>query len=238
MQILKKLKNRSKSLETIEEVPQIVDRFSNLNKKVFFIEIGANDGVSADLIHDFIVRDRWEGILVEPVKFVFERLVKNYSKQKGLAFENIAIGEIDGTKEFYWLKKTDDKLPVFYDRLGSFVKDVLLYHKHAIPNIEDYIMVDQVKTLTFESLAKKHKVKKLDVVAIDTEGYDFEIIKLINYNELAPKLIIFENKHLKPEVYSESEKFLKSKGYIVYKRGGNSLAIKKNLKKKLNILTT
>lgn len=43
---------------------------NNLSKskkgKIFFIQIGANDGQWNDQIYKFIRRDRWSGILIEP----------------------------------------------------------------------------------------------------------------------------------------------------------------------------
>ena len=45
---------------------------NNLSKskkgKIFFIQIGANDGQWNDPIYKFIRRDRWSGILIEPQK--------------------------------------------------------------------------------------------------------------------------------------------------------------------------
>jgi hypothetical protein len=34
----------------------------------------------------------------------------------------------------------------------------------------------RVRTMTFASLARTHGIEKLDLVAVDTEGYDFEIL--------------------------------------------------------------
>ena len=52
-------------------------------------------------------------------------------------------------------------------------------------------MID-VPCLTFDSLVSKHGVTAVDLVQMDTEGYDFEIVKLIDLDRLRPRLIMYE----------------------------------------------
>lgn len=219
-------------------IDKIIDIYSRLKKDegIFFIEIGANDGVSVDPMHSFIVRDSWKGILVEPVPYVFKRLKENYRNNKDLKLENVAIAEKDGEMDFYSLEKTEnDNLPDFYDRIGTFDYKVMEYHKHAIPNIEDFIKIIKVPTLTFMSLLKKHNVKKVNVVMIDTEGYDYEIIKLIDFNNISPDIILFENKHLLNQDHKACCELLETKGYKVYGEGGNTIAVNNSVLSELNL---
>ena len=51
---------------------------AHLNEPIFFMNIGANDGLAGDPLREFIVTKGWNGILVEPVDYVFQRLVKAY----------------------------------------------------------------------------------------------------------------------------------------------------------------
>ena len=44
------------------------------------IQVGANDGITHDLIHKFIKRDQWQGVLLEPQLAVFARLQQLYHK--------------------------------------------------------------------------------------------------------------------------------------------------------------
>ena len=43
---------------------------------------------------------------------------------------------------------------------------------------------------------KKHNVNDISFILIDTEGYDYEIIKLIDFEKYKPSILIFEHKHL------------------------------------------
>ena len=57
---------------------------------VFFIQVGANDGVINDPLHPLVKSLKWQGILIEPQQRVFkDRLLKVYQDIPGLAFENV-----------------------------------------------------------------------------------------------------------------------------------------------------
>jgi len=57
-------------------------------KGMKFVQIGANDGLHHDFIHDFALKQSWQGLLVEPNPPVFERLKQNYqSISRNLSFE-------------------------------------------------------------------------------------------------------------------------------------------------------
>lgn len=54
-------------------------------KALHFIQMGANDGVSFDLLHPFVnktkTRFEWHGALVEPVPWIFDELKHNYVRE-------------------------------------------------------------------------------------------------------------------------------------------------------------
>jgi len=56
-----------------------------------FLQIGANDGLRNDPIREHILRNQWDGVLVEPIPGIFEILVNNYNKLPELEFVNAAI---------------------------------------------------------------------------------------------------------------------------------------------------
>ena len=60
-----------------------------------------NDGVFCDPLHDLVLRHNLSGLLVEPLRNLFERLKANYAGQPGIAFERCAIGRTDGEAALY-----------------------------------------------------------------------------------------------------------------------------------------
>lgn len=195
----------------------IISFWTKKDPNFFFIQVGSGDGIKEDLIHSYVIKFHWRGILLEPVRYVFEGLVRNYKDERNLIFENIAISDTTSVRNFYYLKETSDPLPSWYDMLGSFLIDNVLKHKRSIPNIEKYIVVEKVRTITVEDLIKKHNVKKLDLLYIDAEGYDYEILKQLRFSNIKPRMILFEHKHLKEDDYRQSQKLLRKNNYFLIK---------------------
>jgi hypothetical protein len=58
---------------------------------VFFIQVGSHTGQSRG---DYVrpkIKKGWSGVLIEPVKYLFERLKKHYGENPKLILENVAI---------------------------------------------------------------------------------------------------------------------------------------------------
>ena len=207
-----------------DDIDSIIDSFSRMKKDIYFIQVGANNSIIADPIRTFIIRDGWSGILVEPLKHIFDNLVENYRGKDNLIFENVAISDKDETRDLWYLKKTDDPMPPWYEGLGSFLPEVVLKSSKNIPNIAKYMTKEQVKCVTLETLIKKNNVKKIDVFTVDTEGYDFHIIKQIDFERFKPSIILYENKHLKDDEKKQCKKHLRKNGYKLIRKGGNTIA--------------
>lgn len=74
----------------------------------FFVQIGANNGLTDDPLRQFVTKHHWHGVLVEPQPQVFQQLLKNYEQEKQLAFENAAIADKDGTVRLFVADHRDD----------------------------------------------------------------------------------------------------------------------------------
>ncbi len=203
---------------------RLLSTFGRIRPDAFFIQIGSNDGVTFDPLHAEILKTRWRGIMIEPVPHIFHRLRQNCVRYKDrVVFENIAIASSDGSMPFYYLRPAADSekanLPVFYDLLGSFNRDIILSHAPYIPDIADRLVSTQVTCLTFESLCRKHDVKQVDLLHIDAEGYDFEILKSINFENYRPRILIFEHFHLTPADHATCRSQLRAHGYELLEWG-------------------
>lgn len=193
-------------------------------KDFFFIQIGSNDGKSGDPIFELVKKYNWAGILIEPVKYLFEKLKKNYKNNSNLTLINLAISKKNGSRKFYRLKMNNDNLPEWYDQIGSFYLKVLLKHKRHISNIEDYIISEDVECQSLKTLVKNNNISMIDLLHIDTEGYDFEILKMLKNIPCKPKMILYEHKHLSEINKWRSWRFIKRLGYKVHKVGMDSFA--------------
>ena len=193
-----------------------------------FVQVGANDGVGHDLLIDEVASRHWRGVLVEPVPYVFERLQANHGANPRLELDNVAIADVDGSRDLYYLDAAEPgaPLPAWYDKLGSFDRDVIAKHSPpAIPDFERRLRVEPVRCVTFDTLCRTHGLASIDLVQIDTEGYDFEIIKLIDLDRLTPRLVIYEHLHFDADTRAGSE-HMEARGYEEISDVVNTVALR------------
>lgn len=201
---------------------------------LFFIQIGSNDATHGDPLQIFLKDRRWNGIMIEPVNYVFKRLVAKYGELERFILENVAIAEINGNKDFYYLEESGDDLPVWYDQLGSFSLSTIMKHADFISDLDKRIKITPVECITFQTLCDKKAVKNIDLIHVDTEGFDYEILKLIDFQKYRPTLLIYEHKHLSETDKAAACSLLVDKAYEVIEVNSNDTAAasSESLKKK------
>jgi len=207
--------------------------FSNVDTdNFFFIQVGANDGKTNDPIYPYVIKYKLSGIAVEPQPDVFELLQETYKNNNNVVCMNAAISKITGTKPFYLVKESFKTNENFKRVTGiaSFNKKVLRRTlKNKIPkysNVDDYIQESLLNSFSLDDLIKNHDIKKIDMIQIDCEGYDYEIIKTINFDKFLPSIINFESNYLSDKDRKECEGMLESQGYRWFRYGGDTCAYK------------
>lgn len=211
---LKKAVFRFNTLRIEKKIRQV----SRRHKDFFFIQIGSNDGVSGDPIHKFVAEYGWRGLLIEPVPYLYQKLLTSYQGVSGLFFENVAIDKESGEKSFFYIKSADTAGKVFwYEKIGSFNKAHLLEHRDKIPDFNSRLTEEKVSCSTLKALLQKYHIAKINLLHIDAEGYDYEIIKTVPFAETKPQMILYENKHLNPGDKAACKNFLRSYGYKLIK---------------------
>lgn len=215
--------------------PKLIRKMVRFYPHAFFIQIGANDGDQLDPLREAVHGGQWRGIMVEPVPYVFKKLKSNNGHLADrIALENVAIATVCGSLPFWHLAQADDgeKLPRLYDAIGSFNKDVVLKHINFIPDIHNRLVCTRVNCVTFEELCRRNNVDAVDILQIDTEGYDFEIIKTIDFEKIKPTLLIYEHHHFDEATEKICQKFLCGKGYEFFKEGMDTWCLQTRSPKK------
>ena len=196
---------------TIYLEPFII-KYAKQDKEFFFLQIGANDGIRYDPIFNTVNELGIKGIVVEPVKEYYEDLVRNYSKNKNVIAENVAIYSEDEEISIYKVR-SNSGLPDWANGIASLDKRHHLKSNTPSENIVE----ERVKGIRFDTLFKKHKVEKIDFLQVDAEGYDYDLIKMFPFDRFRPKLIHFEHslrtKNMTYEQYDEITSHLIRMGY-------------------------
>jgi FkbM family methyltransferase len=209
----------------------IIQKYSHYKNNVTFIQIGSNNGKHGDPLYDSILTKKWQGILIEPIPYLFEELKKNYVENKdNLIFENSAIAHERGQLKFYRLQRSNlPNLPRWYEQLGAFNKEVVMKHRESIPSFDDLLVEDTVNAITFDDLLQKYTLPKVNLIHIDTEGYDFEILKMIPFASLNVELVMFEHIHLSDSDYKRAIRLMKKNGFKLCVKKRDTIALKKGL---------
>jgi FkbM family methyltransferase len=189
-----------------------------------FVQIGANDGVMNDPLYPLVKKYRLKGLLIEPMPDFIDRLRLNYSDQAQLRFENCAVSDEDGERDLFRVRQGSYKSE-YVAGLASFDRRVLLRHKKFYPGIEKQIEVLRVKTLTIDTLLKKHGIFTIDLLQVDTEGFDGEILRMVLARGITPAIINYEHRHLSFKEQDAVRDLLELKGYRFHFSRYDTLAI-------------
>lgn len=171
-------------------------------KNGFYIDIGAYHPYKHSNTY-LLYKAGWTGINVDPrpgSKGLFDSVRKLDKNVEA------GIGGSDGTMTYYIVDENST--------MNSFSKE----------NLERLNMLTQVKrteevpVFTVSSLLKKYpEVKAVDFMNIDTEGFEMEILKGIDFNApTAPKVISIEQNNVcsfEDVLHSTANKFLSEKGF-------------------------
>lgn len=182
---------------------------------VTFLQIGAFDGRQSDPLYQFITRYHWRGVLVEPMPDAFAKLQEAYRDEPQVQLQNVAVAQANGTKTLYHLRRDAAGLPTWAPMLASFDRDVVLRHGAQIPHIADLIETTDVRCLTLSALLTQTGLDQIDLLQIDAEGWDFEILKLVDFTRIKPAIINYEHAHLNPDDWDSAVGLLVRNGYSV-----------------------
>ncbi len=207
----------------------LIEQSITVDGKGAILQVGANDGLYDDPVHEIIAALNLSAILVEPLPDLFERLQKNYADQPHIYFENCAVSTQPGKAEIFRFCRNATHLPEWTQGMASFDKSILLKHSHwpGFQNIEQYIESVSVPVVTVGQLLRKHPdIKKIVALQIDTEGHDFDVVKSAVEAGCLPKIINYEHRHLSYLDQVACRELLSSHGYCFLSNAIDTLALR------------
>ena len=177
----------------------------------YFVEVGANDGVTQS--NTFLLERKfgWRGLLVEPC-------IQSYNKCKMIRGSNPLNTVINGA-----LVGSDDIKSIS----GDFVATENTVDYDSLMNSVGGTRKDTNKPLvevpayTLSALHKQYNLPNIDFMSLDVEGYEIEVLKGIDLSaDWSPKVFLIElYNHEKSEVFSMLEPYYKNCGnFTNYKK--------------------
>ena len=213
------------------KVEDIIQPLINKKKINKVIQVGANDGKSDDFLYKCL-NDNLNAILIEPINDAFLKLKKNYEKYTKINCLNLAIDIQNGSKEIfsvnsmyfsYYEKKFNNVKVDWLNILSSFNKKHLI--NHGIK--EKHIISKEISCITFSKLIDNYDYYDLDLLIVDTEGYDVNLINNFVDTLVIRPMIIFEWIHAEKNEIEALLKKLEKFNYKFLKIGRDLVCFKK-----------
>src|SRR5262249_33594382 len=202
----------------------IVDRIHR--DDFFFVNVGANDGVSNDIIFPFLRQHRWRGIVVEPLAPMFEVLKRNYREFPGIVFEHAAIAATprpffyvpaESGYEREWTRQVGTLNPEYLSKTIDLMR-AYEFQGPVPAGLEAAVKPVDVPCLTFEALMQKHRVDHIDFLNIDAESADYEIFCSIDFSRYRPSVMCIETSEMTDAQRADFEERLARLDYVFVER--------------------
>lgn len=175
-----------------------------LNRKIrknVFIQIGTNNG--EDFFRDMVLLHKPQTvILIEPNKDLMGFIEKNYYGINGVHIETVAITKIEEDDVILYIPRQNES--GFADN-GQRNYD---YGHLSLLPMNDWGDKETMRTIhakgvTLNSIFDKYGITYVDFLCIDTEGYDGEIIKTIDFLQHLIDIIKYEDWSFPSENFSK-----------------------------------
>jgi FkbM family methyltransferase len=179
-----------------------------------FIQVGAWDGIGYDPLYEFVKKYDAKGIVIEPLPDYFEKLSENYAFNTNIVAVNKAVHPY--LKEIELFRVDPDRtanLPGWAGGIASI--DPEHHKKSGIPS--EVIISQKVPSEHLMSIVGDHyHERSVNLMQIDTEGFDYEVLKQVDFSVLKPEIIKFEFINLDNETIAQTIKLLKKNAYYCF----------------------
>lgn len=156
----------------------------------FFIEAGANDGVSQSNTLYFEKYRKWRGLLIEPIPELAERCRRNRPKS---TVENVALTPADFQGE---------QVSMRYCNLMSQVKGAMKSDAEELEHIGRGCRVQDIESrellvtaMPLSRILDSLGVDRIDLLSLDVEGYELQALQGLDLARHAPRFMLIEARY-------------------------------------------
>lgn len=153
-----------------------------------YLEAGAYDGITQSNTK-YLDDIGWSGVLIEPSKNTFDRLIINRPSNHCI---NCCLVSSDYKKETI----SGD----FNGKTMSSVNGARLNSNFSC----------EVRALTLDTVLSQCNIQNIDFMSLDTEGYELEVLKGLDFSKISPKYILIE---IYNHMYNDIVEYLSTYNY-------------------------
>jgi FkbM family methyltransferase len=158
----------------------------------FFVEVGANDGVSVSNTWG-LARRGWVGLMVEPVPQVAQTCRVNHKDHQQIRVIECAVGASDGTS-----------ITMNVAGVLTTANDAVLQEYGSLDWASGFITGTQmtVPVRTLDSiLVECHAPAGFDVLVVDVEGFEADVFAGFSLSRWQPQVIVVELADTHPDLH-------------------------------------
>lgn len=211
-------KRKGFSIKTHVEIPYhsqygqdkiINERIFGSKKNGFFVDIGANDGITGSNTYFFEKELSWKGVCIEPQPDIFKKLAKNRKSE----CHNCAVSSKSGKAKFLKVGHAD--------MLSGLVDHMDTSHLSRVEREGEASStgVIDVDCKTFNQVVGENF--NIDLLSIDVEGADFSILSSIDFDRYKIGCIAIENNSQENKIY----KFLREHAFALRYVAGDEIYV-------------
>jgi FkbM family methyltransferase len=192
------------------------------------VQVGAFDGISNNALDYIKLSNICElhAVLIEPNPVAYKKLASNFSHIASVVPVNVAIDAADGIRSFTVVRPHKSSEYHWIEQLSSFDKQTILSHSGKVPDLKSYMDDVSVVCSTLSTVLTINSIDNLDVLLVDTEGYDAVIVEHALNLSAQPSVVLFEHSHLRMTDILRIVTLLRDSNYSVIDVGQDFLCWK------------
>lgn len=164
-----------------------IDKYGQINQDSIILDIGANDGITFSNSRFFIKKYGSSAFLVEPTSKCINLLNTLYPNDDRVKILPYAISEKNEPLKINVGNLMD--LPTCVNQVSTLILSERIYWEKG----RKVVYTEEIiQSITPGELLKMINNVNIDLLSIDTEGYDYYILSELYNLGVKPKFIIFE----------------------------------------------
>lgn len=147
---------------------------NNFNNSGFFVDVGCNDGLECSNT-SCLIDAKWSGIMIDPEPNAYQQCANLYKNNNKIKVINCGISNQNEILELNCCGalSTFCNSGINFNRIGRKPKK-------------------QIQCYTLNYILEQNNIKKIDLISIDTEGFEDKVLDGFDIDKYQPKILIIE----------------------------------------------